>query len=69
MWKRRIPAERARSLSAARSAMPTPWCCQRSTTSIATSAVSKSSSRRMYRAIAIGARGGGEYAINASWCQ
>ena len=63
-----MPAARARSLSAAMSAVPTPQCCQSSTTSMATSAASKSS-RRTYRAIPIGARGEGENAINASWCQ
>jgi hypothetical protein len=68
MWKWRMPAARAGSVSAIMSAVPTPWRCQPSTTSIATSATSNSSSRT-YRAIPIGARGGGENAISASWCQ
>jgi hypothetical protein len=68
IWKRRMPARVARAVSARIRAVPTPRCCQPSTTSIATSAASNSS-RRTYRAIPIGARGGGEYAISASWCQ
>jgi hypothetical protein len=43
--KVRMPAARARSVSAAISALPTPRRCQPSTTSIATSATSNSSSR------------------------
>jgi hypothetical protein len=45
MWKRWMPAARARSLSASMSAVPTPRSCQPSTTSIATSAASNSSRR------------------------
>jgi hypothetical protein len=44
-WKRRIPARTARSVSAASSAVPTPWRCQSSTTAIATSAWSNSARR------------------------
>jgi hypothetical protein len=47
MSKRRMPANRARSVSAVSSALPTPPCCQLSTTAIATSAASKFSCSRM----------------------
>jgi len=45
-WKRRIPARTARSVSAARSDVPTPCRCHSSVIAIATSAASKSSWRR-----------------------
>ena len=68
MWKRRMPALAAHCVSLAIRAVPTPQCCHPSTTSTATSAASNSS-RRTYRLIPIGVRGGGEKAISASWCQ
>jgi hypothetical protein len=45
MWKWLMPARTARPVSAVMSAAPTPWRCQPSTTSLATSATSNCSSR------------------------